>query len=69
VAEGANQMTYRVMNGDTGEIVAEFNGPEQFELAMKLADELASDKNHKQQFIVQQTVTVYETPTDGGSRM
>jgi hypothetical protein len=57
-------MTYRVMNAKTGEIVAEFNGPSQFELAMKLADDLAERKDHRERFIVTQTVTVYETPTD-----
>jgi len=59
-------MTYRVLAGKTGEIVAEFNGPGQFDLAMKLADDLAASKDHREQYIVQQTVTVYETPTDQG---
>jgi hypothetical protein len=57
-------MTYRVMNSKTGEIVAEFNGPNQFDLAMKLADDLADTNHHREQFIVSQTVTVYETPVD-----
>jgi hypothetical protein len=55
-------MTYRVMNAKTGEIVAEFNGPSQFELAMKLADELAEGKSHRERYIITQTLTVYETP-------
>jgi hypothetical protein len=59
-------MTYRVMNVKTGEIVAEFNGLEQFDLAMRLADDLADDKDHKERFIVSQTLTVYETPVDNG---
>jgi hypothetical protein len=54
-------MTYRVMNVKTGEIVAEFNGLEQFDLAMRLADDLADDKDHKERFIVSQTLTVYES--------
>jgi hypothetical protein len=61
-------MTYRVMKAKTGEIVGEFNGPNQFEYAMKLADDLADKNDHRVQFIVQQTVTVYETPTDNGGR-
>jgi hypothetical protein len=59
-------MTYRVMHAKTGEILAEFNGPNQFDIAMQLADELAEGKDHREQYIVTQTVTVYETPTDDG---
>jgi hypothetical protein len=60
-------MTYRVIAGKTGEIVADFGGgPDHFELAMRLADDLARRKQHKEQFIVTQTLVVYETPTDGG---
>lgn len=59
-------MTYRVVNAKTGEIVAEFNGPNQFDLAMRLADDLADTKDHRERFIVSQTVTVYETPIDNG---
>jgi hypothetical protein len=59
-------MTYRVMSAKTGEIVAEFNGPNQFEIAMQLADDLAGKKDHRERYIVQQTVTVYETPCDNG---
>jgi hypothetical protein len=55
-------MTYRVLNVKTGEIVAEFNGVSQFEYAMRLADDLAQDAKHREQFVVTQTVTVYETP-------
>lgn len=55
-------MSYRVINAKTGEIVADFATVDHFSLAMNLADKLAEDKKHKEQFIVTQTVTVYETP-------
>jgi hypothetical protein len=54
-------MTYRVVNAKTGEVMAEFNGVDQFNLAMKLADDLAEEKRYQEQFVVMQTVTVYET--------
>jgi hypothetical protein len=31
-----------------------------------LADDLAEKEDHRAMYIVQQTVTVYETPTDNG---
>jgi hypothetical protein len=55
-------MSYRVVNAKTGEVRAEFNGIDQFNLAMKLADDLAAD--YQEQYIVIQSVTVYETATD-----
>lgn len=65
-------MTYRVLNVKTGEIVAEFSGISQFEYAMRLADDLAHDAKHREQFVVVQTTVVYETPIvnnhEGGTR-
>ena len=55
-------MSYRVVNAKTGEVRAEFTGVDQFNLAMKLADDLAAD--YQEQYIVIQSVTVYETATD-----
>jgi hypothetical protein len=64
-------MSYRVINAKTGEIVADFATVDHFSLAMDLANKLAEDKLHREQFIVTQTVTVYETPlspsTKGGA--
>ena len=62
-------MTYRVVNAKTGEVMAEFNGVDQFNLAMKLADDLAEEKRYQEQFVVMQTVTVYETATHTKRRM
>jgi hypothetical protein len=57
-------MSYRVVNAKTGEVRAEFNGVDQFNLAMKLADDLAEDGDYQERYIVIQSVTVYETATD-----
>jgi hypothetical protein len=62
-------MRYRVVNATTGEVRAEFNGIDQFNLAMKLADDLAEDAGYQEQFIVIQSVTVYETATHTKRRM
>jgi hypothetical protein len=60
-------MTFRVVNVSTGEIVAEF-GPQQFDFAAQLADKLAEDVQHREQIVVVQLVTVYETSIDQGQK-
>jgi hypothetical protein len=52
-----------VKNARTGEIRGEF-GPFQFEIARQFADALAADSGHHEQYLVEQTITVYETPMD-----
>lgn len=62
-------MSYRVVNVKTGETMGDFNGVDQFGLAMMLADDLARQKNYKEQFAVIQSITVYETAIDKGGKM
>jgi hypothetical protein len=60
-------VSYRVKNANTGEIRGEF-GPQQFEIARLLAETLAVEGGYRELFVVEQTVTVYETPMDQPSR-
>ena len=57
-------MAYRVLNAKTGEVVAEFTDA-QYMLALDLADKLAADKKHLEQFTVVQSIAIYETPLIG----
>ena len=50
--------TYRVVNFTTGEIIAEVHD---LTLATQLADQLASDGQHRELWGVIELVTVYQT--------
>jgi hypothetical protein len=60
-------VSYRVKNARTGEVRGEF-GLHQFEIAQQYADALAADSGYRERYVVEQTVTVYETPMDQPSR-
>jgi hypothetical protein len=51
-------MTFRVINLDTGEIAAELGD---YEVAVKLADKLAEDCEHRETWAVVELVTRYQT--------
>lgn len=51
--------TYRVINPGKQEIVAELGD---VDLAFKMADRLAEDSHWREQFVVVELVTIYQTP-------
>ena len=53
-------MNYKVINETRGEVVGIF-GLNQFEIAKQLADTLAEDCQYQERFVVEETITVYET--------
>lgn len=55
-------MTYRVINLSTGEIAAELAD---YAMARELAEQLADNDNHTEQWAVIELVTRFETPMKG----